>query len=539
MPSLIRPPKRDTQSYLQYLFTRTEQRLVNEITRKLNSGYVDYAERAALARVQQTLRTLEDECFKYVPKMVQERFVKTNKDLYGYSNAEALSAMSAGQNRAIKRLTENLLGQIDEAAAQTYESTHELLMMGRLENDPFRTAGITSAAQAEALGNGSLSEVTNMVTELETKGITAFVDKAGRHWSLRDYGNMAIRTTQRQAEVASVLTADEHDLWQIVKIGSTCPLCAAYEGRVYSKSGKNPNYPPLAMAFGKIDPAGGNDLSNTYLNIHPNCLHTLIKFTEMGKSDKQLQQIREFSSPITNPTDIDPRTKKQKEAYNTKTENRARLLAKMRGKEARAVQREIKEPPKPVRPVAEQEVLKKFNYIGAGTLTPQERLAAVNPHYFEGTKWQINCQRTVVAEELQARGYDVTAKPRANDAIGNSGVACWKFSGRNWYSDPDVSHALYKSDLPGLIEKRMSDWGDGSRAVIRLRWKNSENAHFITARRENGVIIFSDPQDNNYNLDFTALMKRVSKSKYANWIMRVDNRELTDLVDLAVENIVR
>ena len=337
MPRLIRPPKVDAQAHLQSLFLRTEKKLVDEITRKLNAGYVDYAERAALKRVQETLRTMESECFVYVPRMVQERFIASNKDLYGYSNAEAVAGLSARQNAAIERLVDNLLGQIDDAAATTLQSAQELMTLGRLENDPFRTAGLAAAAQGEALGAGSLTQVTNMVTELETNGITAFVDKAGRHWSLRDYGNMAVRTTARQAEVSAVLTADEHDLWQIVKIGSTCPLCSVYEGRVYSKSGKDPRYPPLAMAFGKIDPAGGDDLSNTYLNIHPNCLHTLIKFTEMGKSEKQLQKIQEFSSPVTNPMNIDRRTKAQKEAYETKTANRARLLREMRKKEAEKV----------------------------------------------------------------------------------------------------------------------------------------------------------------------------------------------------------
>ena len=41
---------------------------------------------------------------------------------------------------------------------------------------------------------------------------------------------------------------------------------------MYSKSGTSPFYPPLSDAFGKIDPAGSNDLSNSFLNIHPNCL---------------------------------------------------------------------------------------------------------------------------------------------------------------------------------------------------------------------------------------------------------------------------
>ena len=84
------------------------------------------------------------------------------------------------------------------------------------------------------------------------------------------------------------------------------------------------------MAFGKIDPAGGDDLSNTYLNIHPNCLHSLVKFTEVGKSEKQLQKIREFSNPETNPLNHDPRSKKQVEAYREKERNRAKKLRELR-----------------------------------------------------------------------------------------------------------------------------------------------------------------------------------------------------------------
>ena len=131
-----------------------------------------------------------------------------------------------------------------------------------------------------------------MANDLQVNGVTAFIDKAGRKWNLQDYCNMATRATARQAEVAAILTADpEYDLYKIVKIGSTCPVCAPLEGRVYSRSGTNPDYPSLARAFGKIDPAGGDDLSNTYLNIHPNCLHSLVKYTTMKRT--RLQWIQE------------------------------------------------------------------------------------------------------------------------------------------------------------------------------------------------------------------------------------------------------
>jgi hypothetical protein len=143
---------------------------------------------------------------------------------------------------------------------------------------------------------------------------------------------MATRTTAHQAEVSAVLTKDDHDLYQIVKIGSTCPICAPLEGRVYSKSGMDPNYPPLSLAFGKIDPAGGDDLSNTYLCIHPNCLHSLIKYTEMGKTDKQIQKMRDFSNPETNPLDVDPRSKRQIKEYQEKERNRRKLLSELRKK---------------------------------------------------------------------------------------------------------------------------------------------------------------------------------------------------------------
>jgi len=61
---------------------------------------------------------------------------------------------------------------------------------------------------------------------------------------------MVSRSTSRQAEILSVITADpEQDLYQISAHGTTCALCAPYEGRVYSRSGKDPDFPPLSDAF--------------------------------------------------------------------------------------------------------------------------------------------------------------------------------------------------------------------------------------------------------------------------------------------------
>ena len=147
------------------------------------------------------------------------------------------------------------------------------------------------------MGQGAYKALPGFVEALRREGVTAFVDKAGRRWSLHTYASMVLRTTSRQAEVLSVLTQDPAwDLYKISRHGTTCKLCAPFEGRVYSKSGRDPDFPPLSAAFGKMDPSGPDSLDNSYLNLHPNCLHQLIRWTPVGRSDAEIQKIKDFSS---------------------------------------------------------------------------------------------------------------------------------------------------------------------------------------------------------------------------------------------------
>ena len=319
-----RPKEEKVVLRMQQLYLKTERKLINEITRKRALGQVDYAEVAALERVQKILTEMQNEAFEYVPQMVETIFHgEGEKNAAGYENARALTT---AQTDVSQMLINNLLGEIVEASETALESAKTWLSIGRLEADEFRNAALQFTAEQQAAGASWLTAQKNMAVDLQARGITAFVDKAGRQWSLSDYCAMATRTTARQASVAANLTRDDHDLWQISKIGSTCPVCAVYEGRVYSKSGTNPDYPPLAAAFGKIDPAGPDDLTNTYLNIHPNCLHSLMKYTTIGKTDEQIQKDKDFSSFEKNPITHDPRTKKQIKAYREKENNRRRYI---------------------------------------------------------------------------------------------------------------------------------------------------------------------------------------------------------------------
>ena len=319
------------------LYLQAETDIINEIGRLRFLGLVDYHAEAALERVQAILRKLENNCWAYVPRVIETQFYvhhpqarkpleepeTPEKHLLGYKNARALTGE---QMDVVQMLTISAMAKLTEGNMTAMQNLEEALL-GRRADDIFRRVGMERSALMQATGQGVYKALPDFVAALRRDGVTAFTDKAGRHWSLHTYGSMVLRTTSRQAEVLSVLTQNpEHDLYQISKHGTTCKLCAPLEGRVYSKSGTDPDFPPLAAAFGKIDKNGPDTLENSWLNIHPNCLHQLRRWTPVGRSEEEIQETKDFSSFKKNPVTRDPRTKKQIEAYRKKEEARARFL---------------------------------------------------------------------------------------------------------------------------------------------------------------------------------------------------------------------
>ena len=294
---------------------------------------------AALERVQAILRQLESDEWEYVPRLVESHFYvhhpearaipgeSIEKHRAAYLNAQALTST---QTDIVQRLTMNLMGQLTDGNMTVLAGLQSVLL-GRVEPDIYRRVGLEQVAAQQAVGRGINQSVPAFVEALHREGVTAFTDAAGRKWSLHTYATMVSRTTSRQAEILSVVTQDAgQDLYQITAHGTTCRLCAPYEGRVYSKSGTDPSFPPLSDAFGKIDPAGPDDLTNSWLNIHPNCLHALRAWTSAGRTPEELERIKRFSDPKFNPYSYDPRTKAQIEAYRRKEQSRAVWLREYR-----------------------------------------------------------------------------------------------------------------------------------------------------------------------------------------------------------------
>lgn len=327
---LNRAPNERELEKLIAIFLKAETDIINEIGRIRSLGLTDYSAVAALERVQAILRQMENDSWEWAPKAIEKMFYvrvpearkieeTPVKHLRGYQNALQISGdLTAEQHAVIDTLVANLMGEITDASMMVM-ATLQSALIGRIEPDVYRRVGLERVAYNQVRGAGTYKMLPGFVEALRREGVTAFIDKAGRHWSLHTYCAMVSRTTSRQAEVLAVLTADpEQDLYRISVNGTTCKICAPYEGRVYSKSGTNPDYPKLADAFGKIDPDGPDSLTNTWLNLHPNCLHSIYPWTPIGRSEEEIQKIKDFSNPKKNPFTRDPRTDKQIKAYRAK-----------------------------------------------------------------------------------------------------------------------------------------------------------------------------------------------------------------------------
>lgn len=90
------------------------------------------------------------------------------------------------------------------------------------------------------------------------QGVPVFVDDAGRRWNADAYARMQIRTVQRSGMTELTMQRSRqygNDLVEVDSHAGARPGCEPYQGKVYSLSGKAPNFPPLSSTT-KGDPDG-------------------------------------------------------------------------------------------------------------------------------------------------------------------------------------------------------------------------------------------------------------------------------------------
>jgi hypothetical protein len=109
--------------------------------------------------------------------------------------------------------------------------------------------------------SGAMSGREALVTavrEWSESGVPSIVDRAGRQWTTEAYANMVIRSNVRNVTTAVQMERGRQygsDLIEVSAHAGARPLCAPYQGRVFSVSGKTEGYQKLSeTSYGQ--PAG-------------------------------------------------------------------------------------------------------------------------------------------------------------------------------------------------------------------------------------------------------------------------------------------
>lgn len=150
--------------------------------------------------------------------------------------------------------------------------------VGRRVEDLYAKAGRRAAVRGLLGADGSPREAAAALADdirrdpeyrrLVKQGITGFVDRSGRQWSLETYSEMVVRTTTREAVVQGQVQrmADAGvNLARVSQHASSCAICRPFEGRLISLDGSLTEFQGQSVA----------DTSIGLPPYHPNCRHTI------------------------------------------------------------------------------------------------------------------------------------------------------------------------------------------------------------------------------------------------------------------------
>jgi hypothetical protein len=136
-------------------------------------------------------------------------------------------------------------------------------------------------------------------------------------------------------------------------------------------------------------------------------------------------------------------------------------------------------------------------------------LAATNPGWSEGEPYHINCQRCVLAYEVNRRGIPCVALPATCDDDDQFYHRYYEYlRAKSEIVDLDIDRI---GPLFSEITKRMTAMGNHSRAILGVAWAYEDSAHVYILENLDGLLICGNPQTGK----IVNLAKKLEKVKLA------------------------
>ncbi|MDD4483952.1 MAG: hypothetical protein PHD55_06265 [Methanoregula sp.] len=245
------------------LYTKAEKEILAEVTKALLKGNSTYQLKAMLKNVRKIRKDLLGGARDWSTQAIQEAYEAGQKST-GLGGGVGFNAV---HQQAVAVLAENAYGR--------FEIVDQVI--GRRVNDVYRSIALENVT-GQVVGYQTWQQTAKRIrSDMAERGITGFVDAAGKRWNMETYAEMIARTTPRQAMIEGTknrLLEHDHDLAEIIGgIGkNTCDICRAWDGRVVSLTGKTSGYPTL-------------DEARDAGVFHPMCTHNIA--TAMSFEDKK------------------------------------------------------------------------------------------------------------------------------------------------------------------------------------------------------------------------------------------------------------
>lgn len=233
----------------------------------------DTAKKKALSRVEDQ-RSFN---FAWIALNVNSAVIESTDKIRKRLISLGLKAKRPNDTKALKRRAMNRLAEKSNAALDSVEKKirefFRLLKKARgallqnLSSKEVIDKGIKSILSTESLSRGMVQKEIKQLFQ-KVFGDFNFIEvttKTGKiiNYQPAPYFKMVARTEMRKVQTESTLNSCNQygcDLVQVSTHDDPCPICAEYEGRIYSISGNDKQYEPLP---GDLMP------------IHPNCEHGL------------------------------------------------------------------------------------------------------------------------------------------------------------------------------------------------------------------------------------------------------------------------
>jgi len=223
------------QEELRQAYRDAEERMIAKVAKRLARGINEpgWAEKklAEIRMLEKELGVETKDLAKLNPQMAQ-----AVTDGYEAGGKEAArSLISSGLHDAAPT-GKGAASSIKTLVGKTTDSLDALhVAVVRRTKDEYRSI-VGYAAQQQTIGVLNRREAVQLaLNQFADTGISGFVDKAGRHWGMTSYANMAVGTAVHQAANEghlAKLTANGQNLVIISDSPHECPLCRPWEGKV-------------------------------------------------------------------------------------------------------------------------------------------------------------------------------------------------------------------------------------------------------------------------------------------------------------------